>query len=266
VYYKENYYTITKNQKSAVPKNKAKEYGLTWSGIFGANQLTYNGLSYMAYQMVWQLVNGNVLPKIAKDCYVDDLKPLGKNIYNMALVSKGKKANITVKAVMPIKHLFAYPAEDWQKKYDEIMARIKQEETRLAAQFAVYRTFEVNSTGYHNWDRVYHRPDKVMVNAVFKFDKGIENQDDIEIYYFVENNKGFVKFIKGQTDSIMMVPDSTAKFIAVISESEAAVFSSGDYNKINFNKLKSGKSYSFDMKTVAVNSREDFLKLVSHNY
>jgi hypothetical protein len=265
VYFKDNYYTINDNRKSPAPKRKAEEYKLTWSGIFGSRHLTYNGADYRAYQMVWQLLEGKTLPKISKECYVEDLKNLGSNIYNMSLInSEDKKATIRVKAVMPIKQLFAFPADDWQKKYDEVMAKIKVEEKRLAAQFAVYRTFEVKATGYHNWDRVYNRQDKMIVKGDFKFDKNIEEMADLEIYYFVEGNKGFVKF-PFKSDSIMIVPDSTAKFVAVISETEGAVFNSKEYNKIDFSKLKYKQTCTFNMKTIAINSKEDFMKMVTTN-
>jgi hypothetical protein len=265
VYFKDNYYTINDNRKNPAPKRKAEEYKLTWSGIFGARYLTYNGISYRAYQMVWQMLDGKTLPRITKKCYLNDLKSLGNNIYNMSLVnSDDKKATIRVKAVMPIKQLFAFPADDWQKKYDEVMAKIKVEEKRLATQFAVYRTFEVSATGYHNWDRVYNRVDKMIVRGDFKFDKDIDGMEDLEIYYFVEGNKGFVKF-PVKSDSIMIVPDSTAKFVAVISDTEGAVFSSQEYNKINFSKLKYKQTYTFNMKTVAINSKEDFMKQLVAN-
>jgi hypothetical protein len=266
VYFKDDYYTINNNRKSPAPKRKAEEYGLKWSGIFSANRMTFNGAPYRAYQMVWQKMDGKELPAITKECYVDEFKALGNNIYSLALVtSDNRKANIRIKAIMPIKHLFAFPKEEWQKKYDQVMARINEEEKRLASQFAVYRTFEVNSTGYHNWDRVYNRQDKIIVKGDFKFDKSIEDLADLEIYYFVENNKGFVKFTYSKADSIMLVPDSTARFVAVVSETEAAIFSNQEYNKINFSQLKNKQSCTFNMKTVAINSKDDFMQLLNQN-
>ena len=151
--------------------------------------------------------------------------------------------------------------------YIPVFDKIKKEEERLALQFAVYRSFDLTATGFHNWDRVYHRSDKVIVKGTFNFDKEIEGINDLDIYYFVENNKSFVKIPYSSSDSLMLVPDSTAKFIAVLSDKEAAVFSSNEYIKINFEQLKSNSNptYSFNMKTVGINSREDFDKLLTIN-
>lgn len=266
VYFKDNYSQIEKNYKSKLPKRKAESYGLSYSGIFCRYQLTYKGTRYEAYQMVWQLLSGKRLPRLAKNCYVEKLTYLGNNIYNMLLVKDKKKANIKVKAVMPMKHLFAYPPETWKEKYDEVMAKIAVEEKRLASQFAVYRTFEVGRTGFFNWDRIMKMKNNIMVNSEFKFDKEIEGElADIDIFYFVDNNKSFTKIKYSNTDSIMIAPDSTAKFIAVLSDTEAAYFSTEDYNKINFEKLSNSSlpSYTFKMKSVPINSRNDFEKLIS---
>jgi hypothetical protein len=266
VYFKDNYQLIYKNRSSKAPKTKAEEYGLKWSGIYPSYEIMFNGIRYSTHQIVWQTVSGKKLPGFASEAYVDNLRNLGNNTYNMEIAYGNKKSTIRVKAVMPIKQLFAFPAETWQKNYDDVMAKIKQEEERLAAQFAVYRTFEVNTTGFHNWDKVYSRTDKVLVKGDFKFDKKIEGDlGDIEIYYFVEDNKSFIKFPHSAADSLMLVPDNTAKFIAVLSATEAAVFSSAEYNKLNFDQLKSNPVYTFNMKTVAINSKDDFMHLVKNN-
>ncbi|NJO89079.1 MAG: hypothetical protein HC831_09060 [Chloroflexia bacterium] len=183
---------------------------------------------------------------------------MGNDTYNMSLVSDKKKTNIQVKAVMPIKHLFAYPPESWKEKYDEVMAKIAVEEKRLASQFAVYRTFEVGRTGFFNWDRIMKMKDNIMVNSEFEFDKKIEGElTDIDIFYFVDNNKSFTKINYSNTDSIMIAPDSSAKFIAVLSDTEAAFFSSEDYNKIDFEMLRKSTTptYKFKMKSVPITSR-----------
>jgi hypothetical protein len=265
VYFKDNYQIIRKNRKSNIPKNKAEQYGLTWSGISGSYPLTYNKVQYYAYQMVWQKPDGKKLPAIAKDCYVNELISLGNNLYNMKLVSGANTATIKVKAVMPLKYLFAYPPETWQQKYDEIMETIRKKEEWLAKQFEVYRTFEVSTTGFHNWDKIYKNQDKILVKSQFNFDKKIEgDMADLQIFYFLENNKSFIKFNYGEADSIMLVPDSTAKFVAVISDNEAAIFSSSDYKKINFDQLKNkNSSYTFNMKTVGISSKDDFSKLIN---
>ncbi len=266
IYFKDNYQQIYKSRKSKLPKRKAEKYGLTWSGITCWQRLTYNRNKYEAYQMVWQMTGGKKLPRWAKKCYADKLTYLGNNIYNMRLTATGKKTTVRVKAVMPMKHLFAYPPEKWQNDYDEIMEKIKREEERLAMQFAVYRTFNVTTPGFHNWDRVLKQPSRITVKGDFKFDKEIsEDLAAIDIYYFIESNKSFVKIPYSNVDSLMLVPDSTAKFVAVLSNNEAAFFSSNEYNKIDFNQLKANPAYTFNMKTKKINSKDDFLSLISLN-
>jgi hypothetical protein len=163
---------------------------------------------------------------------------------------------------MPLKYMFAYPPETWQENYDVIVRRIEEEQKRLERQCAVFRTFDVAVTGFHNWDKIYHRKDKVLVKSNFKFDEQTDDLSDIDVFYFVDNNKSFVKINLATTDTLMLVPDSTAKLVAVLSDTKAAVFSSSDYCAIDFNELKNTNDYTFNMKTVEVKSKDDFLKFL----
>lgn len=79
----------------------------------------------------------------------------------------------------------------------------------------------------------------------------------------MENNKSFVKIPFGTLDNIMLIPDSTAKMIAVLSATEAAVFSSSDYCKINFDDLKTSGNYTFNMKTQAVTTIDYFIEMLN---
>ena len=252
---------------SKLPKRKAKKYGLEYSGIYGYDNVYFRGRQYQAWEMVWETENGKKLPWWTKHAYVLKTTSLGDNSYYMSIKSNKNekhKTTIKAKAIMPLKYLFAASPESWQAKYDDIMKRIDQEESRLEMQASVFRVFKVNVTGYHNWDVIQKRDNPVFVKSSFDFGKEEEvDVADYDIYYFVNNNKSFVRFNLTQTDTIMLAQDSTAQLIAVLSDTEAAVFDSEAYSNMDFDQLRSNGNYTFKMKPVKINSKDDFLKLLN---
>ena len=182
----------------------------------------------------------------------------------MKIASGEKSATYKVRAVMPIKYLFAYPPETWQEKYDIIVERIEEEQKRLALQCDVYRTFDISSTGFHNWDKIYKYDNRVLVKSNFNFDAQTDELSDINVFYFFDNNKSFIKINLASTDTLMLIPDSTAKLVAVLTDKKAGFFGSAEYNKINFDELKRNHTFTFKMKTFEVNSKDDFLAIIEN--
>ncbi len=265
VYFKNDYQKVNKNKKSKEMQDKFKAYGIGWTNIWGGTWIKYHGLDYRCYEMLWKNVSDRSLPNKTTDYYVQEAKYVGDDVFVLTINHKGKTRTLKVEAVMPLRALFAQKAEDWQKNYDQIMASIRTEEERLKMQASVFRTFDVTGTGFHNWDRVYHREDKIDILADFKFDRDVEQLiGDMDIYYFVENNKTFVQINPNAEDKkIMLVPDSTAKFIAVMSDTEAAIFSAKEYNKLDLNKLKTDGKFTFNMKTFKISSKDQLVDLMN---
>ncbi|MEA2043329.1 MAG: hypothetical protein U9N85_12375, partial [Bacteroidota bacterium] len=221
---------------SKLPKRRAEKYGLIYSGIHGYNNVTFRGRTYAAWEMVWETQEGRKLPWWSKNSGINKLTYLGNNLYYMNFQShKNSKhrTTIKIKAIMPIRYLFATSPEDWQAKYDDIMKRIDVEQSRLEKQAAVYRTFKVNTTGLCNWDRIMKQSQPLFAKSNFTFDKITDEEfADIDVYYFVRNNETFSRFNLATTDSIQIAQDSTAQFVAVLSDNEAAVFNAEAYSKI----------------------------------
>ncbi len=265
VYFKNDFLKIEKNKKNNDLEKKFKSYGITWTKIWGSNYIKYHGLDMRVYEILWKNVSGRSLPNKTTDYYVETAKYIGDDVYVLTINHKGKSRDIKVEAVMPLRTLFAQNPEDWQSKYDQIMASIRQEEERLKMQASVFRTYDVTGTGFHNWDKVYNREDKIDILAEFKFDREIsQDMGDMMVYYFVENNKTFVQINSNLKDQkIMLVPDSTAKFVAVMSDTEAAIFSSSEYKKLDLSKLKTSGKHIFEMKTYKISSKDELVSLLN---
>ena len=153
--------------------------------------------------------------------------------------------------------------DDWQAEYEITQTKIAEAQARLDAQAAVFRTFNIDQTGFHNWDRVYHREDKIFVEADFNFENAELNKAGVPIVYFVEGGKSYVQVPFKDWKKLMLVPDSTAKFVAVLSETEIATFSNAEYQKLDFSALATNKKQTFDMKTVQINSKDGFIEALN---
>ncbi|MBN2755646.1 MAG: hypothetical protein JXR51_00630 [Bacteroidales bacterium] len=262
------------NNKSL--ERKSETYGLKWSGIYGTwNKLSFNGKSYFAYELVWKNVSDKKMPKwmMTKQYQTENrlikLKHMGNNKYFMHVVDNQYNTKNEFKffaeAIQPLKEVFKLMPDDWKNEYDIAMIKIAETQKRIELQKKFLRTFQISQTGWHNWDLIDKRNDRILVKANFKFDKEVDNEM-ITLLYFTDSNKTYVKIPYTDWDKIRLVPDESAKFLAVLSDKEAAVYTAKEYSAINFQELSSIKepSYTFNMKSRKINNRNDFLKIMEN--
>jgi len=264
VFFNDNYSVISNNQKSKKPGQKAETYGMQWHEINAYQSIFYKGLRFHAAMMVWKRISENEIPKAwLKKSWLDQITPLGDNKYNLTIMNENQKTyTIKAEAIMPIKTLFSQPAEKWKTDYDQIMKNFDEQIEKMKFMADVYRSFEVEVTGYHNWDVVEKRPEKVVVSGDFnvKFD----DASTPVIYYFLAGNKSFVKIPKEDWGKLQIVPDSSAHLLAVLNTKTVAVFTNEQYRKINFDSLRKVQNpvYSFKMISKPVSSSDEIKKMI----
>lgn len=261
VYYNEDYSKIRKNWNSKAPGHKAKQYGLTWSEIDAYQDITFRGNRYPANLMLWKMHPVVKPPKWTKDGWVDKLTYLGNNFYLVKIKDRKERVySMKVEAIMPLKYLFRNTPEYWKQNYEDALAEVKELEDKLKFEADVYRTFSLNQFGMHNWDVIKKFDSPVLVKGNFEFDKNFERPlEELQMYYFVSNNKSFVKFSKNYWDKIQLVDDSTAHIMTFLGGREIAVFSNEDYKKIDLQTLATSEqpTVTFKMKSVTLESPED---------
>ncbi|MCK5535805.1 MAG: hypothetical protein KAI79_03210 [Bacteroidales bacterium] len=268
VMFNNNYNAINKNRNSKKIKRKIESYGALMTKVYGGRwtELKYRGMKFFVWEMLWKTMNNQRIPYWVKtkESRVYELKYLGNNNYLMKLDDYGdKKVNLYVKAVMPLKVLFAVPPNARKEEYEKVLEEIRVEKERLAMQAKVYRSFKVSSPGYHNWDMVYHRSKVIAAKANFKFDIELDKDAVPQVFYFLDSNKTFVYIQNWQNDSIMMTPDSTAKYIAVLSQNKAAIFNASKYQALNFDEIEKTGIIEIPLTSFDINSPEDIMKIMN---
>lgn len=269
IFFKNDYKAISKNYENKTVLRKIESYGAALSKIYGGrwNEIRYKGLKFYAWEMVWEIIGSQKMPTWAmkEGADITDLKFQGGTSYKMELISykRNQRATLFVNAKIPLKVLFALSPNARQEEYDQVLEQIRIEQERLAMQAEVYRSFSVTAPGFHNWDVVYKNPNTFMAKAQISFDKALSKEEVPELYYFINGNKSFVKINNWDTDSIYVSIDSTAKYIAVLSPTKAAIFENKDYKNLDFDKIRKTGSLNLPFKVVDIQSANDALKLLN---
>jgi hypothetical protein len=252
------------NRESKAPKRKAEKYGLAYSSINGYQDVYFRGRKYQAWEMVWELENANRLASwTKKGAYIDKLTALGNNSYYMK-VKSGNDKSITykVKALMPLKVLFATSPERWQQEYEQVLERIDEEQRRLEAQAEVFRIISINNTGLYNWDKLLNREEQFLVQADYNFTKALDTEiADYDVYYFMNNNQSLIRYKLRVNDTITMVPDSSSALLVVTSPQEAAFCRIAE-DTDDFETIRKKGMHTFNMKTIEINSKDDLLSVL----
>jgi len=262
VYFKDDNNKIYKNRKSKLPANRAKEYGLTYSGVYCYETVKYKGVNYLAAMMVWRRVSDKPFPKWADNSWTKSFKALGKNMYSITITNdKEKVYTAQMEAVMPLKALFAFAPDYWKKNYDDAIAKINEEIERLKVMAEVYRTFEVNQFGIYNYDKMWSNENRVDLAADFKFDAQVnEELSSIEIIYLPGDDRTVIKWPQDVWSRLKIVPSEKARIFAVLPGNKLAIFPSAKFAQINFDSLRTATNpkYLFSLQTEAtvVNTEE----------
>jgi hypothetical protein len=270
-YYNDDWNKVDQNANNPTAGNKAKKYGLTWLNCWYGGYITFRGIEQHAGMMVWERLSSTPFPKwLNTDYYVYDDKMVQKDIYRVKLRTwreTDPTFTATIRAVMPLKELFAFEPELWQKNYDSIMNKILAEEARLKIMADVYRTFDITMPGYHNWDQILKYQKNVELAADFAFEtKYNEKLTQPDVFYIVGNNRCYVKYPKNEWGKILLAADSTACFVSIMPGNIAEVYTATDYSKLNIDSINSAakKQYTFKLKvSKEIKSADDLMKIIT---
>jgi hypothetical protein len=242
---------------------KAEKYGLTWSGLFNDNTIKYYGNYQWAGLMVWKHLGGDKLPPPVKAPYfITRFKKARGNTYQMNIYAE-KTARAThdykfgeeltysmlVKPVMPLEDLYRYPPEHWQEKHDELMAKIKKEQEKLARMAEMYRAMDIMNFGYHNFDRLIKLGKAFEIMANFTI-KG-EAMPVRKIVFITGDNQTKIDREIGEGPAMVWIDpaDEGFRIFTVLPDMRLAKFPLAQYRQINFDSLLTSpaKEYSFEL-------------------
>jgi len=220
--------------------------------------------------MVWNNLSGYGFPKWADGHYCST-KNIGKSIYRITVEDSKLQKKYSIKAewIMPLTELFASSSKKWKKEYEDYLSKLEAEQKRLALEAEVYRNARLSGFGIFNFDKLRKRENTFAVNAFCELEIAMEDDRFGPKYAFCfpGDNKTIIKVPIYANSELFLDPNEKHfRMLVILPENKVAVFSSEQYNKINFDELMNSrtKEYVFVLETQAetINSKDDLRKLL----
>lgn len=167
--------------------------------------------------------------------------------YTLNLTTSGRSFQTIVKPVLRGEN-YQKALEDFKKKADAYNLRMDKE-LNLRRQADVFRTFQLSGFGIYNWDRIYKMPYAVAFPASVQTDD--YQQDEIPTIFLISGDERVVVAYKNSDLGLFSFnPREKNALLAVLPDDKIAVFSSADFKKLDIEKIKADKNYTFEMKTL----------------
>lgn len=271
MYLNNNYDNIHKNRSNKDIENKIKQYNLSWLNFRSYDWIKFAGNDYPANMMVWRNLTGKPFPNWMNKYDGDEakIKPISGNKYAISIVTHDRRHSFygEIEAIMPIKSLLAFTADTWKTKYDKAMQKVLQEEERLKKVADAKRFFEINKFGIYNWDKFYKDNKVIDLMAKFSFDTPVDLKvNKIEAFYLFDSLRSMIKIPIQETNEMKLFVTGNAIIFAFLPDNKIALFSKDEFQKLNFDELRTGntKKFTFKLSTVkqTVNSEQDLRRIL----
>jgi hypothetical protein len=266
IFYNDNrdrIYSYYNMKKPRLPK-RLLEYGVKSNNMYSYNSVFLNKYELPANMVVWENVKNAKFPKWTDNSYAD-VKQIKGNMYELIVKKNGTEEEVfktRIKAVMSIKHMFAFKPEHWKTNYEELMTEIKKDEERLAQMNEVFRTLQVSKFGVYNCDKFYNVPEAFVVQASFQLPNAESSFKPEKVYYVSLRDKSLITYNFEDITKITLCKDPTASLITVLADNMMAEVSAQDLLAVSSNGTgKQNVLFQFKEKA-KVNSIEDIKRVI----
>jgi len=145
-----------------------------------------------------------------------------------------------------------------------IEAKIAKDKERLKNEADLLRVFSVNQLGVYNCDRIYNTENVVSFNANFNFGENAHLRQSPKLF-LITGNRGtaVIESYASKNAAFYFNPREENRMIIVLPDNKVAVFQKEDFKKIDLERLKTDKNYTFDMKIMEtpIKSMDDLKKI-----
>lgn len=149
-----------------------------------------------------------------------------------------------------------------KKKYME--AKMAKDKERLKNEADLLRVFNVNQLGVYNCDRIYNTENVVSFNANFDFGQSSHLRNSPKVFLITgKRGTAVIESYASKNTTFYFNPKDENRMIIVLPDDKIAVFQKEDFKNIDLEKLKTNKSYTFDMRIMeaSIKSMDDLRKV-----
>lgn len=275
--FNDNWKKIKENKDNPAVSKKAESYGLSWYDFQMYGDVTFKGNKYASAMMVWKKISGKPFPKWMRNPkdYKTNIvvKPLSGSTYIIEAkenyqTSKEPDYTCKIRAIMPLKRLYAFSPDYWKSNYEEAMAKIEQEEERMLKMAEVYRSFDVQGMGIYNYDRLMKPEEAFAINAdFFSSVSGSEAFELDRVYALATKEEAVIDLPKSDWENLYISKNYPLRFIAVLPNQKMGVYTVEQYMELDFEGLRAESgtpSLRFELKPQGTASSEEELRTLVH--
>lgn len=238
------------NTKPAEVDPKLEAYGLGYADVYNYDQIQFEGKDEIASLMVWKNIDKVAFPEwVNKE--LGTVRLIKGHLYELGVANSDstKLFKVRLEAIMPMKALFAFSPEDWNKRYAATMQKVRDEQERYRQMASVYRTFEVSRLGIYNWDKLMKEEGNIRLDANFLFKSNVNDKlSEIQVVYLTGDNSGYITFNQENWKTIPLVPDPKGRLLSVLPGDKIAYYTADRYARLPFDKLRKDAKPTYEFK------------------
>jgi hypothetical protein len=277
IYLNDDYEKIYDGKTSKALRKKLEGYKFKIYNAVVEGELVFLKAYYHPAEMLWKDIEGTKFPSWTENFEYDWQKDakgqwhisnfsftsLGNNIYSVFYKSGKKSFSKKMEAVMPLKSIFKYSADQWQKQYDEAIATLKAEQDKIDFMAETYRSFSINRLGVYNFDCLLKGLDEwTKVDASYT----VSNQPakDGNVVIILADNSGYINISPKEYHSMHINPKSGHRILMLMADQQLGIFPADKLTSINIDSLKAIKnpSYTFDFEVKKVTDAIAFREML----
>ncbi len=272
----DDWYKIQDHRNDKSIRRKLEEYKVKMYDVVARGEVLFGKSYYHPIELLWKDLDGKAIPKWTSDFefsweknakgdwYISNfnLKKLEGNRYEIYYKLGKKTFTKQMEAIIPLKNLLRLPAAEWQKRYDEAMAQLAEEQAKVDLMAETYRTFSVSRLGIYNFDALLKMDNWFEIMPSFTLNSSQTTNGDVVI--ILGDNSGYIKLNPEQYSTMRINPESGHRVIMLLPNNEIAIYPVEQFKGIDIESLRAQTKppYTFALESKKVNSAVELRKIL----
>lgn len=267
IYLNNDWQRIRENRESKSIKRKLEEYKVKMYNAVADGEILFGKSYYHPQEILWKDLDGKIIPRWTSDFRMKwesdsngnwvitnyTIRGIGGNVYEIMYSQKDEVFKKRMEAVIPLKNLLKLPPAEWQKRYDEAMVQLAEEQRRIDLMAETFRSFSIKRLGVYNFDALMKMDDWFEVLPTFTINSTQSVYGDVIIVF--GDNSGYIRLKPEQYNSMRINPESGHRIIMLMPGNELGLYPSNLFSGVNVNELrlqtKPPYTFAFESKPVS---------------
>lgn len=279
VYLNNDMFKVNRAEKDEALRRKMSEYKFKIYDLTVGGEVRFGNAYYLPSELLWKDVDVKPMPKWLtrfRFSYAKDAKgkwsisnysisQIRGNLYEVVYKKDGEVFRKKMEAVIPLKNLLKYPASQWQKKYDEEMVVLAEEQKRIDVMAETFRAVSIKMLGVYNFDELLKLDDWIAVKPTFVLDGKSNTTNDVVL--FLGDNSGFIHLKAGELEKIQINPPSNHRVLMKMDgNNQIGVFPTDRWKQISADSLRAMElpPFTFNFETRKFNNAIEFRSFLGY--